>query len=125
MTVPQLHLYRNHLLDLATRFQGTYTRLRDEALRGNGGDAGGNLSNLPLHIADLATDSFEQTMALNLLENKGIMLDQAVEALDRIDNGTYGFCLECQREIPDERLQALPYTPYCVTCAQALQRAGR
>src|SRR5690554_1247622 len=38
-------------------------------------------------------------------------------ALQRIDSGTYGTCIECGRDIDAERLKALPATPYCVECA--------
>ncbi len=36
------------------------------------------------------------------------------EASERIENGTYGICIDCGREIPEARLKAVPWTPYCV-----------
>lgn len=44
------------------------------------------------------------------------LLAQVDEALTRIESDTYGLCQECGVEIPLERLEALPSTPYCVTC---------
>ena len=41
-------------------------------------------------------------------------------ALDRIANGTFGICVKCGREISQERLKAVPYTPFCRECAAAL-----
>ena len=42
-------------------------------------------------------------------------------ALLRIENGTYFCCDECGREIPDARLELLPFTPYCVDCAEKIE----
>lgn len=42
--------------------------------------------------------------------------DLVVAALERIDDGTYGRCIDCGDEIPSERLDAIPYTPYCIRC---------
>lgn len=43
------------------------------------------------------------------------------KALQRIDQGTYGICVECGEKIKDERLTALPATPYCLQCASKLE----
>jgi RNA polymerase-binding protein DksA len=42
-------------------------------------------------------------------------------ALERIEQGTYGTCERCNGRIPDERLDAIPYTPYCVDCERDLE----
>jgi RNA polymerase-binding protein DksA len=47
------------------------------------------------------------------------------EALSRIDAGTYGSCADCGRNIPKQRLDALPYTPLCVTCEEKRERAAQ
>ena len=40
------------------------------------------------------------------------------QALSRIDEGTYGICLNCEEEISAKRLKALPWTPLCINCQQ-------
>jgi RNA polymerase-binding transcription factor DksA len=124
MTKTVLEQYRQQLLALGRRLRGDVEGIASEALRQTGGETRGNLSNTPLHTADLGTDMFEQELALDLLENKDAILEQTVAALDRIDQGTFGRCQECGREIPGDRLQALPYTPYCVDCARKLQEGA-
>ena len=54
--------------------------------------------------------------------------DEAKHAVRRIDNalqrikaGEYGLCLECGIEIPEQRLQAVPYAEYCISCADKLE----
>jgi DnaK suppressor protein len=124
MTKKELESYREKLLALGRRLRGDMNAVGGEALRGTGGEPAGNLSNAPLHPADLGTDAFEQEMAVGLLENERLLLRQTAEALVRIDQGTYGRCLECGKDIPAARLDALPYTPHCVDCARKLQAEG-
>jgi len=121
MTKSEMESYRQKLQALRGRLKGDVSQLSDEALRKMGGEASGNLSNTPLHLADLGTDAFEQEMTLGLLENGQQTLEEIGAALDRIDGGTYGRCERCQSDIGKERLQAVPYTRYCVECARKVQ----
>jgi RNA polymerase-binding transcription factor DksA len=121
MTNTELENYRQRLLTLGRRLRSDVEGLASEALRQSGGEASGSLSNAPMHTADLGSDTFEQELALDILQNKDLLMQQTAAALERIDKGTYGRCQECGTTIPDERLQAVPYTPYCVRCAQKLQ----
>ncbi len=73
-------------------------------------DNSGNLSNVPLHLADVGTDNFDQEFTLSMIENEQETLDQIEEALGRIDAGTFGKCEECGGTVAKPRLQALPYT---------------
>jgi DnaK suppressor protein len=124
MSKAELASYRQTLLALRSRLTGDVSHLADEALRANGGEASGSLSNAPLHMADLGTDNFEQEFTLSLLQNQEHALEEITLALDRIERGTYGKCEECQSAIPKARLQALPYTRYCVACARKLQQSS-
>jgi RNA polymerase-binding transcription factor DksA len=121
MTKSQLAQYRQRLLAIGYRVQGDFSSTANEALRREGAEASGNLSNTPYHLADLSNDTIEHEVAVGLLENQGLLLEQISAALNRIDDGTFGRCLECGRPIPTERLEVLPYTPYCVECAGRLQ----
>lgn len=124
MTESEREGYRQKLDALATRLRGDYSDLSKEALRRVGGEASGNLSNTPFHTADLATDNFEQEMSVSLLENQGQILDDIAAATRRLESGTYGQCELCGKEIPKARLQATPYTPYCIDCARKLEADG-
>src|SRR5207244_1975119 len=110
--------FRQQLLALRERLGGDVTHLADEALR-SPDQAGGNLSHVPLHMADLGTDNYEQENTLNLLERERRLLEEIDAALERIDRGDFGRCEECQEPIkPKDRLKELPYTRYCVECAR-------
>jgi RNA polymerase-binding transcription factor DksA len=118
MTKADLKTYQQMLLELRERLNGDVSHLTDEALHQKGHEAGGNLSSMPIHMADLGTDAFEQENTLNLLHNEEQVLADIAAALERFDQGTYGRCEECQGEIPEARLRALPYARFCVECAR-------
>ena len=75
------------------------------------------------HQADDATDAFEQTKELSLLQNSERLLAQVQAALARFEQGTYGLCERCGKEIDPARLRALPYAAFCMVCQQHLEQA--
>src|SRR5262245_50199530 len=121
MTRSEIERYRDQLRQMGRRLKGSVESLAGDALRRAGGEASGNLSNAPLHLADLGTDSFQQEVALSLLENDDQTLDEVDGALRRIAEGTYGRCTECGRQIGRGRLDAVPQTRYCIDCAREMQ----
>ena len=121
MTKVELDTYRQHLLALQSRLHGDVSHLTDEALRTNQREASGNLSSMPIHMADIGSDNFEQEFTLNLLENEAQVLGEIAGALDRLKQGTFGRCEDCETAIPKSRLNALPYTRFCVECARKLE----
>src|SRR5204862_3647369 len=83
---------------------------------------GGALSNMPLHMADVGTDNYEQEFTLSLMANQGQALEEIGAALERLEDGSFGRCEECAGEIPAARLEALPYARYCVECARKMEQ---
>lgn len=77
------------------------------------------------HQADHATLVFDQTVNASTLSATKNRLRQVQEAIVRFDTGTYGICVECGEEIDIARLEAIPYTPLCLRCAETRDyRAG-
>ncbi|USB31608.1 TraR/DksA C4-type zinc finger protein [Paenibacillus sp. YPG26] len=74
----------------------------------------GELSAVDNHPADVGTETFERSRDMAINENLDNQLDQVNQALERIQTGEYGKCLTCGAEIPFERLEAIPYTAYCI-----------
>ncbi len=77
-------------------------------------DSIGELSGYDNHPADIATELYEREKDIGLRENQMHIFDLVNMALERIEEGTYGYCLECKKEIPNDRLEALPYAQYCM-----------
>jgi DnaK suppressor protein len=120
MTKADLQAFNTELLALRDRHNGDASHLADEALRRTGGGAA-NLSNMPIHMADLGTDNFEQEFTLSLMQTEEQLIGEISAALDRIKQGSFGLCEECQESIPKARLQAVPYARHCVACARKLE----
>jgi DnaK suppressor protein len=114
----ELQGYKNLLLSLRARLRGDVNHMADGALKKNRSEANGDLSSMPIHMADIGSDNFEQEFTLSLMENDGGTLAQIEASLERIEEGTYGQCEECGVRIPKTRLNAVPYATLCVRCAQ-------
>jgi RNA polymerase-binding protein DksA len=117
MKKSEMNEYKAVLVTLRARLRGDVTQLADEALKRNRQDASGDLSTMPIHMADIGSDTFEQDFTLTLMESEEKTLQQIETALVRIGDGTYGTCETCGEAIPKARLQAIPYALRCVTCA--------
>ena len=78
------------------------------------------------HIADDASDTFEQEKYVALRRNTERILDEINHSLRQMENGTYGQCENCAGEIPIERLEALPWAKFCIGCqSKEENRRGR
>jgi DnaK suppressor protein len=121
MTNIELQTHRRQLLALQNRLNTDVSDLADEALGKPSDEASVNLSHVPIHMADLGTENFEQQFTLSLLEKEERIMEEVADALKRIEQGTFGRCQECQKTIPHARLAAVPYTRYCIECARKLQ----
>jgi DnaK suppressor protein len=75
--------------------------------------------------ADVATELFEQELALGLAQHVRSRLSDLDDALTRIENGEYGLCADCGEAINPERLRALPQARRCVGCQQQQEYAAR
>jgi DnaK suppressor protein len=74
------------------------------------------------HMADDATDVFEQAKNLALRQTLERQLEQVEEALERFEQGTYGYCLDCGKEIDPARLKAIPSASLCIDCMERRER---
>ena len=68
--------------------------------------------------AAAATHVFEQQRDLALRDRARIQLEQVESALTRLDSGRFGSCTNCGKPIAPERLEAIPWTPFCIDCAR-------
>jgi len=85
-------------------------------------DASGDLSSYSLHMADQGTDNFDREFALNMVTSEQDMLYEIDEALQRLEDGSFGFCEKSGKPIEKERLKAIPYTRYCVEVQSEMER---
>lgn len=121
MKKAEMKVYRDKLVALRARLRGDVSQLQDAALKKNG-ESTGNLSSMPIHMADIGTENFDQEFTLSLMQTEEATLGSIESALERIEDGTYGTCEECGVKIPKARLNAIPYATTCVKCAEQLEK---
>jgi RNA polymerase-binding transcription factor DksA len=92
--------------------------MADAALRKTRSEASGDLSSMPIHMADIGSDAFEQEFTLTLMASEEGTLEQIEHALDRIRAKTYGTCEDCNGVIAKKRLEAIPFASLCIRCAE-------
>jgi DnaK suppressor protein len=117
MKKAELNVYRDRLRELRARLRGDVDQMASSALKKTRSESNGDLSSMPIHMADIGSDNFEQEFTLSLMENEEGTLDAIEVALERIGQGTFGCCEECGVKIPKARLNAIPYAVLCVKCA--------
>lgn len=78
-----------------------------------------------LHMADAATDNFDRDLALGLLSSEHDAVYLIEQALDRIQNGTYGFCELTGKRIEAARLEAIPWARFSLAAEAQLEREGQ
>ncbi|MEN9936658.1 MAG: hypothetical protein RLZZ387_3237 [Chloroflexota bacterium] len=74
------------------------------------------------HLADDASELFLRERNIALRVNAEDLIAQIDAALHRLDGGTYGTCGRCGQPIAEERLEALPYVSFCITCQSEVER---
>ena len=75
--------------------------------------------------ADVAAEVIVRQLLTSIGTQDAIRLQQIENALDRINQDKYGRCIKCGKEIPEERLEVLPYALMCIQCASAEERKNR
>ena len=116
-----LEHYRDLLLEKRRELVGDMHSMEGEALRTNGGS---NLSTLPMHMADLGTDNYEQEFTLGLVEKERNLLREINDALAKIQNGSYGLCEGTGKPIGRPRLEAQPWARYSIEYARQMEKNG-
>ncbi|MHC4068946.1 MAG: TraR/DksA family transcriptional regulator [Planctomycetota bacterium] len=81
-----------------------------------------DLSRLPIHMADIGTDNYDQEFTLGLMDGERELIREIEEALGRIEDDTYGICQGDGEPIPKARLRAIPWARYCVEHANLREK---
>ena len=117
LTAAELVNFKEKLLVVRARLRGDVLTMAEVALNKNRMDASGDVSTMPIHMADIGSDNFEQEQTLSFMQSEHGLLEMVDEALKRIKEERYGICEDCECQIPKARLNAILYAAKCVTCA--------
>ncbi len=118
MKAAEMKPFKATLEQLRKRLRGDVSTMADAALRKTRSEANGDLSSMPIHMADIGSDAYEQEFTLSLMASEEGTLERVEQALARIRDRTYGTCEECGGVIAKKRLEALPFANMCIRCAE-------
>ena len=113
--------FRETLLEERQRVEAAIQNLHDEH-PGTLVEDSGEETAYDNHLADTATETYDRELDYTLEENSEHVLAEIDAALKRIEEGTYGTCTNCDRPIPVERLEALPWATLCIDCQRDRER---
>lgn len=115
----ELTHYKDLLIRKRTEIMGDVESMEDEALM-----SGDRMSHTPNHMAEQGSDVYGQTLSLDIAASQRKLVVEIEQALERIENGTYGVCVMMGTPIGKARLDAKPWAKYCIEAARRMERGG-
>ena len=115
----ELTQYKDLLLRKRAEIMGDVVSMEDEALL-----SGDRMSHTPNHMAEQGSDVYEQTLSLDIAASQRKLVAEIEQALQRIEDGTYGVCVMMGTPIGKARLDAKPWAKYCIEAARRMERGG-
>ncbi|HUW59605.1 MAG TPA: TraR/DksA C4-type zinc finger protein [Candidatus Bathyarchaeia archaeon] len=112
--------FEKMLMGELNRLSEGIRKIEESALHESVREATGDLYS----YAETGTDNFERETALNIATGESQRLREVSDALQRIENGTFGVCEGCEEVIPRKRLEAFPAARYCIKCKSKLEKEG-
>lgn len=119
-----LETLRRLLEERRKHLQGTVQQLGEKTIGTNPTTQAGDVSSIPVHMADVGSEVFEHDLNLGLVEKESAELVAIDEALRRIESGTFGRCERCRRPIGRDRLMAIPHARLCIDCKRKEEDAA-
>ena len=113
--------FREVLLEERTRVEAALENLHEETSGTLSEDAGEETA-YDNHLGDTATETYDRELDYSLEESSERLRAEIDAALKRIEEGTYGICSNCGKQIPEERLEALPWATLCIDCQRQQER---
>ena len=116
MNKEELTYYKNKLNQEKKRITDLINQLDDNGVTRFNAEVASELSFYDNHPSDIASETFEVEKGRALEANERALLDKIDDAVRAIDEGSYGKCQKCLKEIDKERLDFLPYALNCIEC---------
>ncbi|MBD3321546.1 MAG: TraR/DksA family transcriptional regulator [Chitinivibrionales bacterium] len=121
-TKKELEQFKKKLLSEKQRVLDEVGELSQSNLKTSISDQSGENSRYSYHLGDVASLSYEREFSMGLAERQQKYLEQIEEALERIEEGTYGICKVTGELIPAERLKEVPVAKYSVKGKEILEK---
>ena len=115
MTKLELAKYKKLLMKVRESINGDINHIAKDNLKSQK-ESSGDLSGYSFHMADMASDSYDRELSLNIASEEQEVIYEIDDALKRMEEGKFGLCVSCDKKIPQKRLNAVPYAKYCIQC---------
>ena len=112
----ELKKFKELLIKIRSQVGQDLSHITENTLNKSARDASGDLSGYSYHMADQASDDYERDFSLGRATEEQKILYSIDEALKRIEDSSYGNCLQCRKSIAKKRLAAVPQTELCIAC---------
>ena len=118
----ELAEYKKLILKKKDEVTDDIKHISEDTLKKSQKDASGDISGYTLHMADVATDTYDREFSLGLASNERKVIYELNDALVRIDDGNFGVCQDCKGLITKTRLKAIPHARLCVKCQEKREK---
>jgi len=122
LTPKDIETFKKMLLAKRQELIGDMDKMTEDSLKKSRSESSGDLSYMPIHMADVGTDNFEQEFTVGLIKNERDLLKEIEEALERIEQGVYGLCVATGRPIEKSRLKIKPWAKYCIEYKREVEK---
>lgn len=123
MEKARMEYFRKKLIKEKDNVYSLLKQMEDNEVFNSKVEMASELSELSMydnHPADVSSELFELEKGRALREHELTIIKKIDDCLNDIENGNYGSCSKCGVEIPEERLEFIPYTEYCVNCQEEI-----
>ena len=106
-------------------FQSVLQEIRIEIVGGVEKSQNNGKNDEAEHMPDISDDAaraYDRKLQGDLEEQEWNKLKQVEAALEKVENGEYGICDQCEKKIPEARLEIIPYTEFCTQCLSEIEK---
>ncbi len=114
-----VRMLRRRLAALRYRMRNQLAEMEAGMMGSSQSEWSGELSAYDNHPADSASETYQREQQVGLIDSRRRILSMIDSVIAKMDDGTYGLCEKCSREIPAERLEAIPFALLCRECREA------
>lgn len=118
----ELEYFWDLLLKKRAEILGDVSQMESSAIKKAIEEMASSGSSMPIHMADIGSDNYEQDFTIDLIGGERKILEAINAALKRIKDGKYGICLGTNEPIPKKRLEAIPWAKYTTQYASLIEQ---
>ncbi|HNY89997.1 MAG TPA: TraR/DksA family transcriptional regulator [bacterium] len=125
MTKEQLAYLKKLIMEKRDRMIMELDHMKSSGLNTSMKETSGDHSSYSFHMADQGTDTMDREQQYFFAARDGNLIYHLNLALERIEKGEFGYCVQCGKEISFERLEAAPHARLCIECKSKEEMSKR